>query len=395
MEFDPFSYEYFNDPYDVYRHLRDETPVYYNEQYDFWALSRFEDVVRAHRDYSTFSSAYGVSLDELSRPGKAPGSSLIMTDPPEHDRLRKLVSRVFTPRALDGLEPTVRGIVREYLDPHATADGFDVVADFSGPFPVEVISEMLGIPKADRQQLRHWTDDMLTREPGELRPSAKAMDSGLRFALYALEFAKDRRKHPGTDFLSELTQVEVPGDDGSTHHLTDEEIAGFCSLIAAAGSETVTKLIGNGAVQFAHHPDQWRTVVEDPTALTFAVEEILRFEPPSQYQGRFSVRDSQWHGIVIPAGHPVLLLTGAATRDERAFEDPDRFDITRRPNLSLGFGHGIHSCLGAALARLESRVAFEELARDYPRFTIDSGGLARVQMSNVAGYSNVPLRRAA
>jgi cytochrome P450 len=383
MEFDPLSDDFFNDPYDTYRWLRDDAPVYFSERYGFWALSRYEDVVVAHRDWQTFTSTKGITLDQLAEDniGSLAMSSIIFMDPPDHERLRKLVSRVFTPKAVAELEPMVRGLVTKHLDPLVGERAFDVTADFAGPFPVEVICEILGVPDGDRQQIRHWVDDMLHREPGIAAPTQKGMESGLHTVVYLLELCREKRRHPTDDMLSGLIETG----------LTDEEVAGFGTLIAGAGSETVTKLVGGGVVLFDRNPGEWAKVLADPSTLGGAVEEILRYWAPSQYQGRRSTQDSEWHGATIPADEPVLLLTGAANRDERAYEDPDRFDIGRPMQLSVGFGHGIHSCLGAALARLESRIAFEEIATRWPEHSVVEEGLRRVQMSNVAGYSNVPV----
>jgi cytochrome P450 len=313
-----------------------------------------------------------------------------MLDPPEHDRLRKLVSRVFTPRAIGRLEPMIREVVVQRLDSIDGRERFDAIEDFAAPFPVEIICRMLGVPAPMRQQVRHWIDRMLTREPGSIRSGADAHRASVEMGTYFYELVREKRAHPAEDMLTRLTEVELETDEGATK-LDDVEIAGFGALLGGAGAETVTKLMGNAVVLFDQHPDQWRTVLEDPARLPGAVEEILRYLPPSQYQGRFAFEEVQVRGEVIPAGSPVLLITGAACRDPRAFEDPDRFDITRPPSLSLGFGHGIHSCLGAALARTESRIALEELGRRHPRFSIDHDGLERVRMINVAGYSRVPI----
>ena len=394
VEFDPLSADFFDDPYDTYRWLRDEAPVYHNEKYGFWALSRFADVVSAHRDWKTFSSEHGLTIDQLTDPNAGvKGTSIIMMDPPEHDRMRKLVSRVFTPRAMAALEPMVRNVISSYLDPLEGAESFDAVADFAAPFPVEVISVMLGVPKADRQQIRHWTDMMLRREEGNPKPSHASIEASLLQIGYFLELIAEKRKHPTDDMVTRLTEVEVEEEDGSTHRLTDAEIAGFATLLAAAGSETVTKLVGSGVVLFARNPDEWRKLLDDPEKVPAAVEEVLRYWAPSQYQGRFTHRSAEYEGGTIPEGVPVFLVTGAANRDEREYEDPDNFDIDRELGLRVGLGHGIHACLGAALARLESRVAFDELRERMPAYSVDDSGLRRVQMSNVAGFSNVPVSR--
>jgi len=385
LNFDPYSDVFFNDPYDVYRRLRDEAPVYRNDHYGFWALSRYDDVVTAHRDWKTFTSTQGITIDMLTDPDmagllKQSTGSMIFMDPPDHDRMRALVSRVFTPKAVADLEPMIRGLVRKYLDP-LDGDEMDLVADFSGPFPVEVISVMLGVPEPDRQQIRHWTDEMLSREPGNPKPTPQGMEAGLNLGIYIHGLAAEKRLHPTDDMISRLCEVG----------LSDDEVAGFSLLLAGAGSETVTKLIGGGVVLFARNPEQWRKVIDDRELLVPAVEEILRYWAPSQYQGRCSTVETEWHGVTIPANEPVLLITGAANRDERAYEDPDRFDIERPLKLNVGFGHGIHTCLGAALARLESRIAFDEIADRWPEYAVDEARCRRVNMSNVAGYSSVPV----
>jgi cytochrome P450 len=394
VEFDPFSDEYFNDPSDVYRRLRDEAPVYFNERYGFYALSRFADVVAAHRDWQGFSSTHGVDLSMLTRTDPESIRNMrmiILMDPPEHDRMRALVSRVFTPRAVTALEPMIRDVITSFLAPLDERDAFDAVADFSAPFPVEIITRMLGVPEGDRQQIREWLDLSLHREHGQMEPTPEGIEAGIAGGTYYYGLVAEKRANPADDMLSRLTQVTVDRGDGVQTGLDDAEIAGFASLLGGAGAETVTKLVGNAVVLFSRHPDQWQRVLDDPTVIPSAVEEILRLLPPSQYQGRFSVEDRAFDGGTIPAGHPVLLLTGAATRDPRAFDRPDDFDIDRPPSVAIGLGHGIHSCLGAALARMESRIAIEELAKRFRRLEVDEDGLRRVHMSNVAGYSNVPV----
>jgi cytochrome P450 len=393
VDFDPFSSTYFDEPLEVYRQLRDEAPLYFSEQYGFYALSRYEDVVAAHKDWQAFSSSHGVDLSTLSTDPEHIRSlrSIIMMDPPDHDTFRALVSRVFTPRAIAALEPMVRTVVADFCDAIGDASSFDAVQDLSGPFPVEIISIMMGVPAGERQQIRHWLDEMLTREPGQMNPSDSSIEASIAMGTYYYGLALARRKEPGDDLLSRLIQATVKREDGTETGLDDAEVAGFCGLLLGAGAETVTKLVANAFVLFARHPDQWQLVRDDPALVPAAVEEILRILPPSQYQGRFSMRDVEIAGGTIPAGHPVLLLTGAATRDERFFDRPDEFDLRRPASHALGFGLGIHSCLGAALARLESRVAIEEMVQRWPCFSVDEGGLRRVHMTNVAGYSNVPV----
>jgi cytochrome P450 len=388
-EFDPFSDDFFNDPYATYRRLRDEAPVYYSEKYGFYAISRHEDVANAYKDFETFSSSKGVDLATmLSEEPVHP--ILIMMDPPDHNRMRVLVSRVFTPRAIGAMEPMVREVVVRFLEA-TDPTHFDVVHDFSALFPVEIITRMLGVPEASRQDVRLWLDRTLSREPGSIGMSedgtAAAIESGMMY--YNLIVSK--REQPGDDMISKLIAVELTNDDGTLTRLDDIEIAGFASLLGGAGAETVTKLIGNAAVLFDDNPDQWQKVLEDPSTIPGAVEEILRFHPPAQYVGRWTLKEVTLHGVTIPAGKPVLLVNGSASRDERVYNNPDVFDIDREQGQNVGFGYGIHSCLGAALARMESRIALELLRERMPRFEVDRAGCKRVNMTNVAGYSHVPV----
>jgi cytochrome P450 len=317
-----------------------------------------------------------------------------MMDPPDHERLRTLVSRAFSTRAVASLEPMIRTVITDLLDQFPSGE-FDAVADFGALFPVEVISRMLGVPAADRQQIRHWVDISLHREPGQNEFTPEGQQAAIEMGAYFYHLAADKRSNPGDDMVTRLTQVTVDRGDGTETGLDDTEIAGFSVLLGGAGAETVTKLVGNAVTLFARNPEQWQKVRADVTKASKAVEEILRILPPSQYQGRFSVEERTFEGGTIPAGFPVLLITGAATRDPREFDRPDEFDIDRQQSAAIAFGHGIHTCLGAALARMESRIAIEELAARWQRLEVDEDGLRRVHMSNVAGYANVPVRATA
>lgn len=391
VEFDPFSRDFFDDPYDTYADLRDHAPCYYSEQYDFYALSRFEDVVAGHRDYDTFTSTHGQTYEQLASGEPTETGMIISMDPPEHTRYRKLVSRSFTPRSIGNYESLVREVISGFLDPLMGRRQFDILEEFAAPFPVEIISTILGVPPENRQQIRLWTDEMLHREEGSAMSSQASQEAGMAQGMYLFQLSQQKRAEPANDMLSALIDAEVETDTGERIQLNDAEIAEFGTLLAAAGSETVTKLVGNAVVLFHRNPDQWAKVLHDPSVIATAVEEILRYWAPSQYQGRYSTVDSEWHGVTIPKHKPVFLITGAANRDPRRYDDPDKFDITRDPGLAVGLGHGLHVCLGAALARLESRVAIEEIARRWPAFEVNEEGLRRVQMSNVAGYSSVPI----
>jgi cytochrome P450 len=393
--FDPYSNDYFDMPFETYRRMRDEAPVYYSEKYGFWALTRYEDVSAAVKDYETFSSAKGVTLEiakaALEGGTDSPmGKIIISLDPPEHERMRKLVNRVFTPRAVTKLESTVRETIDKFvsqLDPTS----FDAVADFAALFPVEIITAMLGVPAEDRQQLRLWLDKGLERDGGNI--SDEGMDAILKSAAYYYELIQQRRAEPQDDMISGLIEAEII-EDGEARRLDDIEITGFCTMLGGAGAETVTKLVGNAVVVFADNPDQWQSLRENRDKIPAAFEELLRYEGPSQYQIRTTTRDVTLHGTTIPANQVVMLINGAASRDERFFPDADRFDIDRERKVgyNLNFGYGIHSCLGAALARMEGRMALDTLLDLIPRYDIDRSGLRRVHMTNVLGWCNVPVR---
>src|ERR1700712_4399408 len=358
MEFDPYSDSFFDDPYETYRWMRDEAPVYYSERWDFYALTRNEDVVAAHRDWETFSSAYGVTLDALSMRHRFDElKMLILMDPPEHERLRKLVRQVFTKAAIANLEPLVIDVVTSHVEELAGRSQFDLVADFAALFPVEIISSMLGVPSGERQQIRHWTDGFLPGEPNNPFATESGVAASMAMNDYFLQLAQEKRRRPDDLIISRLVTATFEDEDGVTHRLTDEDIATFAVLIAAAGSETVTKLMGNGVMAFHNNPDQWEKVLADPGLIPGAIEEMLRLNPPSQYQGRFTTRDVELDGGTIPAGSPTLLVTGAATRDPRAYDQPDVFDIKRGGATTLAFGYGAHSCLGSWLAPPETRGA--------------------------------------
>jgi cytochrome P450 len=395
IEFDPFSMDFFNGAYDTYRRLRDEAPVYYNAKWDFWALTRYADVAPGTKDHELYSSAKGATLDMVKAHDDAiPVPKVIISmDPPEHEKMRKLVSKVFTPRAIAALEDMVREKVYECveaLDPRA----FDVVADFSALFPNEVITTMLGVPKEDREQIRHWLDLLLLRRPGEIATTKEGYEASMNTGIYYYNLIQQRRARPQDDMISRLIETEIERD-GVVDKLTDVDISGFATMLGGAGAETVTKLVGNAMVAFADFPDQWRKLREDRSKIPAAVEELLRYEAPSQYQVRTATRDVTYYGTTIPADSAVLLVTGSATRDERMFDDPDRLDIDRERKMgfNLAFGYGVHSCLGAALARMESRIALDALLDVISEYEVDRSGLSRVAMANVCGWSNVPVRK--
>lgn len=390
MELNPFAHEFHEDPYPTYRWLRDNAPLYRNEALDFFALSRFRDVVAASHDWETYSSAEGTTVERMDARMFELTPMMIFADPPRHDRLRKLVNKGFTPRRTAELEPFVRATVVRLLEPLVERGGGDFVQDFSTPLPMEVIFTVLGVPDADRVRLRHWMDLSLERDRDTPVIPARAMEAMAAMIGYWFELLSDLRRHPNDGLIGALIEAEVETEDGGTTRLTDGEIVGFCALLGSAGNETVTKLLANAIVLLARHPAEYAKILADPGRIPGAAEEVLRYTSPSQYQGRTVTRDVEWYGQRVPQGSRILMLTASANRDEREFADPDRFDVDRKVPIALGFGQGIHFCLGAALARLESRVALEEFTRRFPRYAVDDARCVRVHMSNVHGYESVP-----
>jgi len=391
MELNPFSYAFHDDPYPTYRWLRDHAPVYHNAALDFYALSRHEDVLAASLDHARYTSSKGTVL-EMDPESVAAVPMIIFMDPPRQTRLRRLVSGAFTARRIAELEQTIRALAASLLDPIVDTGHCDFVRQFAALLPIEVISTMVGVPPEDRTTVRERTDDALSRDPDTSDIPAAALDAAARLFRYFVDLVRERRKRPRGDMISVLIEAEYEAAPGVRERLTDVEIAAFCNLLSAAGNETVTKLLGNAVVLLSRHPSERRKIIDDPTRIPGAVEETLRYWPPSQYQGRMTTCDVSLHGTTIPGESRVLLLTGSACRDERVFPDADVFDITRTIGVQVGFGYGVHSCLGAQLARLESRVCLEELHRRIPEYDVDETRLERVHMSNVHGFAGVPMR---
>jgi cytochrome P450 len=388
--YDPYDREIDADPHPLWRRMRDEAPLYRNERFDFWALSRFQDVLDASAEAETYSSARGTVLEIMGK--ELPLRPMIFMDPPEHDRLRALVSRAFTPRRIAELEPRIREIVRGYLDPHVGGSGFDVVTDFGAKVPMMVISSMLGVPEEDREQIRQWTDETLHREPGEVDPSARIEPIMAEVAGYFVRYVNERRERPADDMMTDLLRAEVEDETGTKRRLSDVELLAFILLLSGAGNETVARLLGFAGATLARFPEEREKLVERPGLIPNAIEELLRYEAPSPVQGRTVMRDVEWHGTRVPAGSVMLLLTGSAGRDERQYPDPDRFDVEREIGRHLSLGYGTHFCLGASLARLEGRVALEEVLARFPRWEVDWSGVERVTTSTVRGFAKLPIR---
>jgi cytochrome P450 len=388
LEFNPYAWDFHDDPFPIYRRLRDEAPAYWNADLGFWALSRYQDVLDGLHDHETFCSSQGITLE-----ARSPLPMIITMDPPEHTAMRRLVSRAFTPKRMADLEGSIRDLSLRYLDVMAerlTRDGeCDLITDYAARLPMDVISRMLGVPEADQDELRDWTDLMLARDEGRPDVPPAGEEAGAKLFQYFLDHTRATRKAgaPGDDLTSALIQVEVDGE-----RLDDLAVVAFGFLLIIAGNETTTKLLGNAAYWLSRFPDQKQKLLADPGLIPDAVEEVLRYEGSTQLMARTLTRDIERHGVTMEEGSKVLLLLGSGNRDERVWDDPDRFDVTRpRTVQHLSFGHGVHVCLGAALARLEMRVSLEEIHRRLPTYQVDHDHCERIHSGNVRGYSRVPL----
>lgn len=387
VEYSPFDRDIAHNPYPAYRALRDEAPLYHNEQAGFWALSRYADVVAAHLDTGVFSSANGVTIEGVDQGMPF----LIVKDPPEHTWHRKIAGRMFTPRRINALEPFIRATAAGLLDRVADVDEFDLVEHFSFRLPLDVISELIGIPGTVREHIHNLSDRLVARDESGAVTEDAALAS-MELAQVFVDLVAERRANPGNDVITTLMNTEMVDDDGNTRSMDDHELANRFLELAFAGHETVAKLIPNGVIALTWYPDQRRELAADFGLMPNAVEEMLRWDPPSHYQGRWTTRDVELHGAVIPEGQRVILITGSAVHDERKYPDPELFDIHRDIDRHVSFGFGRHLCLGAALARLETRVAFEELLKRIPDFSFDETGVERAYSSNIRGLSKLPLR---
>jgi hypothetical protein len=388
VEYDPYVYQVHEDPYPIYRALRDQAPVYRNPALGFWALSRHADVLAAFKDVETFSSRYGVSLDrDVFHPDAHSTMSFLAMDPPRHTRMRALVSRGFTPRRVSELEPRIRAIAREHLDACAGRGGCDFIADFAGKLPMDVISELLGVPASDRPTLRCWADQVVHRDEGMRGLPPAAAQAALAMVQYFTEMVAAGRRNPRDDLTGALLAAEIDGD-----RLSNREIIGFLFLMIVAGNETTTKLLGNAVYWLSRNPEQREKLRRDPGLIPAWVEETLRYDNSTQALARRVEREVELHGEKLREGDKVVLLIGSANRDERVFPDPDCFDLLRNTQRSLAFGQGTHFCLGASLARLEGRVALEELERRLPGWQVEPSGSVRVHSVNVRGFAALPIR---
>ncbi|QZT62207.1 cytochrome P450 [Mycolicibacterium austroafricanum] len=393
VRLDPYNYDFHEDPYPYYKRLRDEAPLYRNEELGFWALSRHADVLKGFRNSTTLSNKFGVSLDPASRgPHASKTMSFLAMDDPAHLRLRTLVSKGFTPRRIRELEPRVTEIAVTHLDAMleiaATGAIVDYVDEFAGKLPMDVISELMGVPEADRVQVRAWADAVMHRDDGVTDVPDSAIEASLNLIVYYQEMVAERRKKLTDDLTSALLEAEIDGD-----RLTDDEIIGFMFLMVIAGNETTTKLLANAAFWGHRNPDQLTSVYQDLERVPLWVEETLRFDTSSQILARTVSGELTLYDTTIPDGDVVLLLPGSAHRDERVFENPDDYVIGREIGSKLmSFGSGAHFCLGAHLARMEARVALAELFKRIRGYEVDEANAVRVHSSNVRGFAHLPIR---
>lgn len=385
--FSPYDYQIHADPYPVYARLRDQAPLYRNDDLDFWALSRHEDVAAAFRDPARFSSANGVSIEPSAWGSHAHRTmSFLALDAPGHSRMRALVSKGFTPRRVLQLEHSITKITSRYLDSALGQAEFDFVGDFACLLPMDVISDLMGVPEPDRPELRRLADVVVHREDGLHDVPPAGMHAALALAGYYADLVKERRRHPVQDLTSALIQADLDGD-----RLTDDEVIGFLFLMVVAGNETTTKLLANAIYWGWRNPAQLAKPMSDPARVPDWIEETLRYDTSSQFLARTVTGDWEIHGQVVPAGARLLLLVGSANRDPRAFPEPDRYDLDRDTSALISFGAGRHYCLGANLARLEARIALTEFARRVARYEIDEAAAMRVHSISVRGFARLPV----
>ncbi len=388
LDYDPYDREIDADPYPIYRRLRDEAPLYRNEAYDFYAVSRFDDVQRGLVDRETYSSARGAVLEFIQADIEIPPGVVIFEDPPQHTVHRGLLSRVFTPKKMEALEPNVREFCARALDPLVGAGGFDFVADLGAQMPMRTIGMLLGVPEADQEAARDRADASLRTDPGQPM-AAEQMEIGQ--GDFFADYLDWRSANPSDDLMTELLFAEFADETGTTRRLTRDEVLIYVAVLSGAGNETTNRLIGWMGKVLAEHPEQRRELVEDRSLIPNAVEELLRFEPPTPHVARYVTRDVELHGTTVPAGSAMLCLSGSANRDERQYPDPDRFDIHREIGQHLTFGYGIHYCLGAALARLEGRIALDEVLTRFPQWEVDEEHVRRAPTSTVRGWDAMPV----
>lgn len=386
--YDPYDVKLNADPYPMFKRLREEEPLYYNEQHDFYALSRFEDVNAALLDHGTYSSAKGAIIELIKADFPIPPGVLIFEDPPIHDIHRKLLSRMFTPRKIRELEDKIREFCARSLDPHVGTGKLDFIADIGAQMPMRVIGMLVGIPEQDQEAIRDFANEQMRTEEGKpMKAASEGMVTGDIFGAY-IDW---RAEHPSDDIMTELLNVEFADETGTVRKLTREELLTYVNVVSGAGNETTTRLIGWAGKVLAEHPDQRRQLVENPALIPNAVEELLRFEPPAPHVARYVTHDVELYGRTVPRGSAMMLLIGAANRDHRHFApDGDVFDIHRDTRQHLTFSVGTHYCMGSALARLEGRIALEEILKRFPEWEVDLSAAKLSPTSTVRGWETLP-----
>jgi cytochrome P450 len=387
--YDPYDLEIDNDPYVVWKRMRDEAPLYYNDRYDFYALTRFEDVEKGLVDWKTYISGKGSVLEMIKANYEVPPGSILFEDPPAHDLHRSLLSRVFTPRRMAAIEPMVREFCARSLDPMVGSGGFDFIRDLGAQMPMRTIGMLLGIPEEDQERIRDRLDEGMQLSEGVMPDRDQAYEN-LATDDFS-EYIDWRAEHPSDDVMTELLNAEFEDVTGTVRKLSRVEILNYIGLLAGAGNETTTRLIGWTGKVLAENPEQRQELVDDPTLIPNAIEELLRYEAPSPVQARYVTRDVEHYGETVKQGSIVVLINAAANRDEREFPDPDRFDIHRNMAHHLTFGYGIHFCLGSHLARLEGRVALDEVLKRFPRWEVDWEHAEQAHTSTVRGWQSLPV----
>lgn len=385
--YDPFDFGIDDDPYPIWKRLRDEAPLYYNDKYSFYALSRYEDVSRELMNFDTYRSGRGTTIEIIKSGIEVPPGIILFEDPPIHDLHRRLLSKVFTPRRMEAIEPLTRAFCARALDPLVGTGRFDFVENLGAMVPMRTIGYLLGIPEDGQEAIRDKGGRQLTLKEATFRPATN------EFFERSYEMFSDyidwRVDHPSDDLMTQLLNAEVE-DDGGARRLTRIEVLQYTSVIAGAGNETTTRLIGFLGQLLAEHPDQRRQIVADPSLIPVAIEETLRYEAPSPVQARYVARDVECHGATVPEGSIMLLLNGSANRDERRYPDADKFDI-HRGDTHLSFGHGLHFCMGSALARMQARVALEEVIKRWPDWEVDYANAGKAHTTSVRGWAKLPV----
>ena len=388
--YDPYDAEIDADPYPVWKRLRDEAPLYWNETHEFYALSRFDDVEKGLIEWQTYLSGKGSILELIKADIELPPGIILFEDPPEHDVHRSVLSRVFTPKKMNAIEPLVREFCARSLDPLVGSGGFDFIADLGAQMPMRTIGYLLGIPESDQEAIRDMADEGLRMDEGQIPDFEERGFDNEMFGEY-IDWRKD---HPSDDLMTELLNAEFEDEHGVRRTLTREEVVTYVGLLSGAGNETATRLIGWTGKVLADHPDQRAEIVADRSLVPQAIEELLRFEAPSPVQARLVSKDVEHYGHTVPAGSIMLLINASANHDERHFPDGDSFDIHRTIDHHLSFGYGIHFCLGAALARLEGRVALDEVLKRWPEWEVDTANAKQALTSTVRGWEALPVRTA-